>query len=487
MKFRRTRGEMSRPMLAPSEERRGLVLGGFIVGTAGLLWIPQLTSDLWTDETGTYWMIKGGIARAFDLGARYQNAQPLFYVVEWLDRVLIGSSEAALRMPSLLAAIATAALVFALGRRMFDRETGLLAAAAFVSLRQIAFAAGDARPYSLAILAVVASILFLDRWIDRRSIRDAIGFLVATSIMLHLHYLYAVILPIHAGYALLRGVKKGNLVVGTIALAILFLPAVPGFIFLASRRNTLASPVSAQLDALVLVPLAIAIVVAAVVRLRSDSVSDPRIRSGWILVSVWALLPPLVLLIVSRTTSTYLYEARYAASSLPGLALLIGYGFRLITKPAIRFLAACLILITSLVTYGFNSDHWVEPWSKVQMVVNTIAESQTVVLVRTGFVEASQIDWLQGGERSDYVSAPLSYYPFRGSVVLLPYRVEEASLEYLEATAASVGSSPHVIVVESNLHEFTEWFTNRLESSGFQLDSSVPYGVIWVTQFRREG
>jgi hypothetical protein len=55
----------------------------------------------------------------------------------------------------------------------------------FVCFEETVFAAGDARPYALALPMLVAQMLTLLRWPDRHQFRDAVGYTIFAALTVY--------------------------------------------------------------------------------------------------------------------------------------------------------------------------------------------------------------------------------------------------------------------------------------------------------------
>lgn len=115
-----------------------------IVGVVALLTLPSLGSTtLWDIDEGlnaeaSREMLESGnwIVPTFNFQPR--NAKPaLLYWCQWAAYRHFGVSEFAARLPSALAAMLIALLVYETARKMFDAETGLLAGIVFASSIQV--------------------------------------------------------------------------------------------------------------------------------------------------------------------------------------------------------------------------------------------------------------------------------------------------------------------------------------------------------------
>ena len=95
-------------------------------------------------------------------------------------------------------------------RPVSPSEAGLIGVATFVTIPYNAFAAADARPYGLAMLASLGAMLMLLRWLDDGKLLDGVLYVLLAALTVHLHYLFATTVVIHGAYAtmvLFRGGK----------------------------------------------------------------------------------------------------------------------------------------------------------------------------------------------------------------------------------------------------------------------------------------
>jgi prepilin signal peptidase PulO-like enzyme (type II secretory pathway) len=153
------------------------------------LWVLPIRSSFWLDETGTYWVIKDGLGSLFARAMHWSGQSPLYYLVAWLAHFVPGRMEVALRLPSLIAMIAAAWLLYKLAARLFDAETAPFALLIFVCSEHVAFAAADARPYALALFLLIASTWMLVRWLDSGRLLDAAVYVLLTALTIYAHVL----------------------------------------------------------------------------------------------------------------------------------------------------------------------------------------------------------------------------------------------------------------------------------------------------------
>lgn len=96
------------------------------------LWLPSLRSPLWLDETGSFWQISAGFSEIWSRARHFLTpSSPEYAYVLWLSTKLFGVSEAALRIPSLIAMLGAAYLLFRAAREIFDFEFAIIATIIF--------------------------------------------------------------------------------------------------------------------------------------------------------------------------------------------------------------------------------------------------------------------------------------------------------------------------------------------------------------------
>src|SRR6476646_1982049 len=96
-----------------------------------VLWIKPMVSSLWTDELGTWWVINGSAHQVVDRAQAVRGQSPIYYLIAWLMRLLVGRSEFWLRFPSLVFALAAAFLIYRIAKRLIDVEAARIAVVTF--------------------------------------------------------------------------------------------------------------------------------------------------------------------------------------------------------------------------------------------------------------------------------------------------------------------------------------------------------------------
>jgi hypothetical protein len=139
-----------------------------VVLAAGLriaLWLQE--RSLWIDEARLSLNIASRTYLQLFPPLDYNQAAPPLYL--WLERAvvdLLGVGEGALRLPSLLAGIATVALVYAIGHRLFGRPVALLATAVAALSPTLVYFSSEVKQYAVeAFVGCIVVYLGLG-WLD---------------------------------------------------------------------------------------------------------------------------------------------------------------------------------------------------------------------------------------------------------------------------------------------------------------------------------
>lgn len=121
----------------------------------------------------------------------------LYYVLlrPWVH---LGDSEAIVRLLSVLPGVLTIPLLYLLGKRLFGRRAGMLAAA-LVALNPCAIACSqEARAYSFLVLAVVISTYRFVRLIEEPGYRLAVAYGIVAGVTCYFHYFGVLVPAAHA-------------------------------------------------------------------------------------------------------------------------------------------------------------------------------------------------------------------------------------------------------------------------------------------------
>ena len=180
-----------------------LILGGtFRIWN---FWGPSL----WLDEFATHWATSGtGLVDLWNRSVNYSAIPPLYFLVVKLSLSLFGKSEFALRLPSVLAGIMSIFLIYILGKKVFSKEAGILAAWCFSLHPWIIDTSQDARPYALAVFFAVLSSIALTALLQEIRLRNSLTYTLASTALIYSHYLFALFVFYQAAFWFWLALKR---------------------------------------------------------------------------------------------------------------------------------------------------------------------------------------------------------------------------------------------------------------------------------------
>ncbi len=372
-----------------------LLLGGFAVASSGLR-----QDSLWNDEAWSVWAVHAPTLAESLARVRADVHPPLYFLglYGWVRAA--GESAFAIRLLSLFFGLIGSAATYAVGKRLFDRATGLIALAVLGASGFFIYYTREARMYTLLLaLAALSTWVYL-LWRDRPSRRRSLIYAALMTAMLYTHYAGVLVILTHLIHLLLTGglasraegrfrLHIGRLI-PYILTGLLYLPWLPVFLsqMQANPNGPLAIPVQTDWAAVAALVLILTggswwLMVAPFVLGRAI----PQLRQYWKagLLIVWLLLTPIALLALNAWVAP-VYQVRYTIAMLPAGALLLAYGLRWVGFPGLfrRFhiplnssLLSAVIGLVLLV--GFIQTQWTiypelwpekSPWETVirQMV-----------------------------------------------------------------------------------------------------------------------
>ncbi len=402
--------------------------------------------------------------------------------VLWAFQATLGRSEWVLRLPSLLAMCASTFLLYRLAVRLVDREFALSAAAVYMLLHSVAFAACDARPYAFTILAVIASTLLLVRWTGEGRMMDAIGYGLTAGLVLELHILFFVTLIAQAAYFALRvkaGFRPG--IAQAIAVCVCF-----GAVAALAIRDVMvviqpgvphsftAAPNIKDLLAVVLpYDLLLAVIVAVLVfGIRPISFRLANIDSpSTFLIAAMALFPAIFLYAASTRSAYSVFVPRYLLSAAPGLALAFASVLKSLDPPAVRAgilaVAALVVLPNAMLssTARIHEPYGAGDWKNaLQYVEEADKKDAARVFIRSQYVESDAMDWRKQPLDENPLFPQLSYYRVHGAGwEPLPLTLSDAVAPDLNRYTASLGAGQRRFLLISadgpkDLAPYLAWF-----------------------------
>lgn len=352
-----------------------------VVGAA--LRTSQLHQSLFADELWSYvGATHSSIGQVIDYVRTDQEiTPPLYTVLAWLSAKL-GDPTVMIRLPSLLAGIATIPLTYALGIRTLRSRGAACVGATLAALSPfLIWYSVEARAYGLTIALVAASTLSLLLAIDRGRWGWWAAYAGFSCAAMYAHYTAAYVLVAQLGWALwFHPEARKSAIVANLAAAIAFLPWLPGLVddFQSPTQDVygafapfslhnfidftarfafghpalgLHSFLGAWAEAALIGGLALAIAGAFLSYWRAAQRREPRSRRRFealSLVVMLALAAP-VGVALSSLIGNDMYLSRNLATSWPGLAVAMA---ALLTAGPPILRTAAITLVVGAFAYG---------------------------------------------------------------------------------------------------------------------------------------
>ncbi|MET8681464.1 glycosyltransferase family 39 protein [Streptomyces sp. NPDC004647] len=319
----------------PRRARRGtaavmavLVPAAAMLGT-GLWGLDRGT--LWRDEATTFQAAQRTLPQMWQLLGGVDAVHGLYYLL--MHAVLAARpDEVTLRLPSLLAAVCTAGLVGALGRRLIRPRAGLWAGLLYAGTPIVSRYAQEGRSYALVAAGAALATLLLVRAVEYGSARRWAAYGAATAVTALLHEFAVLLLAAHAVTLLASRVPPRTRRCWAAAAGATVAVLLP-LVVLSRRQDGQVSWIraSGRRDAVALLydfagPSGL--VLAVNLLLIAAALIRPLPRDGFLgpvaVALPLAVVPPVLLLAVSRWEP--LFVDRYVLFALAGVPLLVAAG-----------------------------------------------------------------------------------------------------------------------------------------------------------------
>lgn len=406
------------------------------------IWLIAMRAPLWLDETLSYWQIGGGFSQIWP--RQYVCLEfPSYPYILWFSTKLLGTSEIAMRIPSVLAMLGAVYFIYAAAREVVGKEIALLASIIFALNPIVIFESIDIRPYAFASLTVNATILVLLRLRKSKSLLLAALFGLLTALIVSFHFLLGVIAPaLLLGFIIVKqDDRKGMVKQFVVAIAVFALavaPQVPCMRYLFHTGKTHVYEKAPGFWDLfwtiaptwVVVALLISILAAAIPS-RTDE-RTPISRWQILLFASLGLIPVMILFTVSALTPLHLFNmARHRMAAVPGITLLWAMFLGLFRSRAVRMFF-CVVFVSLSVTNYFRTQgagQHLYSWKfALQFAQNQAHADNAPVLICSDYPESNFAPMPLDSPKDDWLFSPLSYYKLTVPVVPLPRSLNDEAM-----------------------------------------------------------
>ena len=366
---------------------------GVAVITAALATFLLFRMTVWPpheDETLVFFVAHQPFGDMFTSVFGERGGAPLHWLLAWLA-TSFSPSLTALRLISVIFAVASMPVIAALVARLSDRRTALLATALAAASWITIYHGIYARMYSLFLFLSAVSFLALLRALGTRSRGRWALWIVATVLMIATQPYGAFVLAAQAVYVLARRWRRElSLRPALVSFGIVLLLVAPlwlSYRVLASRfgisiTGTSDSKLGSPVDVLQYVwqtfgdfsaGWTAATAVACALALLGGLVLA-RTRPGAVLLSAAVLLVPTIALMVTRSQTSVFLESRHLIFALPFFQMLVAAGILGLSAfagrmQAVAVLGALTLLLGVEFAWGWHKTPYMyagEPASRAQ-------------------------------------------------------------------------------------------------------------------------
>jgi uncharacterized membrane protein len=203
-----------------------LVLAGLILAGLGLR--LAVTRGIWLDEAISIHQARLSLHGLFENLYNGDRQPPLYHLTLWLTIRAFGDGEFAVRLPSLIAGTLVIPVLYELGRELYDRRTGLIAAAFAAASPVLIWYAQEVRMYEFIALFGLLALLTQLRAIRHGTMLNWAAYILATAALLWSHYFGLLLIAVQqvVFVAVLVHRKRDGQPVKALALGVAYSAAV---------------------------------------------------------------------------------------------------------------------------------------------------------------------------------------------------------------------------------------------------------------------
>lgn len=367
----------------------------------------------WGDEVGSILYARNDFIPMIRVLLREDVHPPLYYYILHWWMAFWGEGEYALRLLSVIPAVASIFAVYALAQELFGRRTALLTVVFMVVSPEFLVFGRMVRYYSLAVLCATCATYFFVRFLKEGSRTAIAWYVVFATILLYVTYTPLSVLIAH-NLILLCGLREyqglvRKWIAAQIAIFLLYMPCIIMFVMMIVRMAHEGLPPSDFGRGLsgVMVKIAYSlyafgfgetlfpwrfwlVVPAGIVLLAAFTAAVVRMNKQ-VFAAVLLLAVPLLfttaILSTVKTSSSFLYTPSRTLFALPYFYMLAAYGIDSFRARFLKAVAVSVLLIVSAVSiynYFHGKDYimptYLAPWNGVLRDVQKGADPADVVV-----------------------------------------------------------------------------------------------------------
>jgi mannosyltransferase len=195
-----------------------------VLAVALFLRIIILNQSLWLDEAIN--VLAASHYSFWDFLTKYSIGDfhpPGYFALLWVWERIGGTSEVWVRIPSVALGLGAVFITYLLGKEIFSKKIGLIAALLLAIAPLHVYYSQEARMYSLSAFAATLSFYFFNRLISKGSKVNMLGYITATVLVLYADYLVYLIIPVQILFTLIYYRAQLKRVLISLGVSLLFL------------------------------------------------------------------------------------------------------------------------------------------------------------------------------------------------------------------------------------------------------------------------
>ena len=164
----------------------GIALLGIVLIGAFLRVYHLGTQSIWLDEAFSVALAKMTLPQMVQATAADVHP-PFYYFLLHYWIIVFGTSESAVRLLSALFGILAIPMIYVVGRRLFNKEVGLVGALILALSSFNVYYSQETRMYSLMALLALLSMYFFLRFLQRSTLAVSAGYVLSTTLLVYTH------------------------------------------------------------------------------------------------------------------------------------------------------------------------------------------------------------------------------------------------------------------------------------------------------------
>jgi hypothetical protein len=376
----------------PIEKDTGRALAA-IVALAALARVILIGHEsYWYDEIWSVNQVAKPFGEMLAELVREDVHPPLYSIVLWGWTRTFGHGEVATRLLSALFSTLAVLPLYGIGRMLWDRRTGLLAATLLALNAYVAFYGRETRSYSLMLFLSLLSIWALLRWVEQPGARARAAAWIAASVLLAYTHVYGTFVLVAEGLFVLWRLPAMRLrfVAAAAVVAVAFAPWLPFLLGQVGRvqQGFWIDPIRPgdpfrwlRAWSAYSIPLSVILPALWVMALREPSAHEAGHRRHRRSLLGLFIAVPLAIPVTLSVAGEPIFYHKYPIAILGAFSLLAARGLLLLPRPAMLVAggATALLLLVQLPRelYLWPSK---EQWREVSVLARAEADAGALVV-----------------------------------------------------------------------------------------------------------